>query len=219
MTEYANSEPTKMALIMAAGKLFAEHGIDAVTTRAIARKAQESLGVIHYHFGNKDGLLVAVMDYASEYWRDDPLGSFLNRNRLLLQTPDGQEKLIVQMIKIYLSIIFSPNRPTWSRTLIFQLIQRDLPISQKIFDRVAYPCIQAFMEIYHAVAVDRDEEKAYHWSIAIFSSAVVSAVNPLAFQRMNPSRRPSDQFMDKLENSCIDYAVASLRQLRADHGR
>jgi AcrR family transcriptional regulator len=75
MSVYSNSETTRMALIM---ELFAEHGHNAVTTRAIAEKAGENIGVIHYHFGCKDGLINAVMDFVNEPWTHDPLGALLS---------------------------------------------------------------------------------------------------------------------------------------------
>ena len=49
----------------AALRLFAEHGHDAVTVRAIAKAAGVSPALIVHHFGSKDGLRVAVDEYAA----------------------------------------------------------------------------------------------------------------------------------------------------------
>lgn len=49
----------------AALRLFADHGHDAVTVREIARAAGVSPALIVHHFGSKDGLRVAVDEYAA----------------------------------------------------------------------------------------------------------------------------------------------------------
>jgi len=50
------------SLIEAATAVFAEHGYDAATTRAVAERAGCSEGLIHRYFGGKRGLLLAVME-------------------------------------------------------------------------------------------------------------------------------------------------------------
>lgn len=60
----ASGERSRRALIEAAAQLVAEQGWDAVTTRQIARRAGVNQGLIHYHFGSKDGLLHAAFGVA-----------------------------------------------------------------------------------------------------------------------------------------------------------
>lgn len=52
------------ALILAAERLFAEQGIDAVPLRHINQAAnQKNMSAAHYHFGSRDGLVNAVLMY------------------------------------------------------------------------------------------------------------------------------------------------------------
>ena len=52
---------TQVALIEAAERLFAAHGVDAVSTRDIAAAiAARNTNVVAYHFGSKDGLIEAI---------------------------------------------------------------------------------------------------------------------------------------------------------------
>ncbi len=60
----ASGEKTRRGLIEAAAQLVAEQGWDAVTTRQIAQRAGVNQGLIHYHFGSKDGLLHAAFAVA-----------------------------------------------------------------------------------------------------------------------------------------------------------
>ena len=53
---------TKQQLIDAAARAFAEQGVYAASLVEITRQAeQRNRGAVHYHFGGRDGLLVAVL--------------------------------------------------------------------------------------------------------------------------------------------------------------
>lgn len=56
-------EPAREALIAVAERLFAERGVDAVTVRDVVKEAgQRNSSAVQYHFGNKAGLLQAILD-------------------------------------------------------------------------------------------------------------------------------------------------------------
>jgi AcrR family transcriptional regulator len=55
-----NSGP-KLRLVEAAEKLFAENGFEAVSVRDITKEAGANVAAVNYHFGSRDGLVVAVM--------------------------------------------------------------------------------------------------------------------------------------------------------------
>lgn len=57
---------TRQQLIDAALRLFAAHGYDAVTIRALAREAGVNLAAANYHFGGKQGLYHAVLEDIAE---------------------------------------------------------------------------------------------------------------------------------------------------------
>ena len=48
---------SKEAFLDAATRLFAAHGYDGMTIRDVAKEAGATLGTLHYHWGNKDGLV------------------------------------------------------------------------------------------------------------------------------------------------------------------
>jgi AcrR family transcriptional regulator len=53
--------PTERRLILAAERLFAERGIDAVSLRAIMAAAGTNIASVHYHFGSKESLVRALI--------------------------------------------------------------------------------------------------------------------------------------------------------------
>lgn len=57
------ADQTRMALVIAALRLFGSKGFDGTSTREIAAAAGANVGSISYHFGGKDGLRMAAADH------------------------------------------------------------------------------------------------------------------------------------------------------------
>lgn len=58
---------TRKRLTIAALQLFAEEGIDAVSMRTINTNAgARNASAVHYHFGNKQGIIEAVIEFIKE---------------------------------------------------------------------------------------------------------------------------------------------------------
>jgi len=199
-----------MALIMAAGELFAEHGIDAVTTRAIALKAAANIGIIHYHFKSKEGLIEAVLDFATELWKNNPLGNFLENHRELLKTAEGQSKLLTGIIDLFFKIIFSRQKPSWCCTLSFQIFQRDLPVADRVFAKAGKPNVDSLMEIYQTISGNHDFETSYCWALATIATPIIMAIDTQSSQRIHPDGQMSSDFLTKLQAVCTHNALAGL---------
>jgi AcrR family transcriptional regulator len=64
VVEDPRSTLTRRALIESAERLFAEHGIEAVSLRQVAlASGQRNHSVVPYHFGSKDGLVSAIFEW------------------------------------------------------------------------------------------------------------------------------------------------------------
>jgi len=62
----AQGRSTRAQLLSAAGELLCEEGYAATSTRAVAERAGTRLSLVHYHFGSKRGLLLAVLEDLTE---------------------------------------------------------------------------------------------------------------------------------------------------------
>lgn len=71
----ASGAVTRLAILRAAERLFAERGFAGASLRGIVAEAGVNLAAVNYHFGSKEGLIRAVFA-----WRLEPL----NRERLRL---------------------------------------------------------------------------------------------------------------------------------------
>ncbi len=88
-------KPTKERLIDAAAELFAEHGFEGTSVRAVCRKAQTSANMIHHFFGNKEGLRTALLQrFSTEV--------FLTPLRIIEDDPKTAEELAIRF-ELFLS--------------------------------------------------------------------------------------------------------------------
>ena len=58
----ARGEATRLRILDATRDVLVERGYSGTTTRAVAQRAKIHLSLVHYHFGGKQQLLVAVLE-------------------------------------------------------------------------------------------------------------------------------------------------------------
>jgi AcrR family transcriptional regulator len=92
MTQAAD---TRRRLVEAASEAFAEHGILNASLVEVTRRAgQRNRGAVHYHFGSREGLLVAVLEQHAEFLAQRE-GELLARARA---TPDDDLTSVLEAI-------------------------------------------------------------------------------------------------------------------------
>ena len=86
---------TRQRLLDAATRVFAEQGVDTASLLEVARRAgQRNRGAVHYHFGSRDGLLVAVLEQYAGFLAERE-GELLARAE---QTPDTDLASVVEAV-------------------------------------------------------------------------------------------------------------------------
>jgi len=97
----ARGEATRTALIEAAESLFAEAGVEAVSTRQIgAAIGSSNTNVVAYHFGSKDALILEVYRHR--------LPAIDRRRRELLDQADanGAGSNLIELIRVFWRPLF-----------------------------------------------------------------------------------------------------------------
>ncbi len=63
-------QETRLKILDAARQMLVEHGAGGTSTRSVAEEAGVPLSLVHYHFGGKQGLLVAVLERQRELFAE-----------------------------------------------------------------------------------------------------------------------------------------------------
>lgn len=104
--------PTAVSLMDATERLLIDGGHAAVTTRHVAEEAGQAHGLIRYHFGSLNGLMVATLQRAADRILDRQRelyageGSFLEKWQKAMEyletdlTEDGFPKLALELISL-----------------------------------------------------------------------------------------------------------------------
>lgn len=88
--------PGAQLIIRTAERLFSEHGLEAVSTRLISREAgHKNHSALQYHFGNRDGLIEAILDY-----RVTPLNE-KRLQRLEQLKHDGGHYQVKELVRVF----------------------------------------------------------------------------------------------------------------------
>ena len=98
---------TRQRLLDAAGEVFAERGFRAATVRDICQRAQANIAAVNYHFGDKERLYTAVLQYA--------FGCALERYPPLLDL-DGDasaEQRLRAFIRSFMLRCLGEGSPAW----------------------------------------------------------------------------------------------------------
>src|SRR5215510_678883 len=90
---YARGEETRARIVLAALKLFGEHGFAGASTRDIAAVAGVNAPALQYYFDSKEGLYLACVEHiVSRVW--DVLGDAVKRAEIAVAEDRGPAQLI-----------------------------------------------------------------------------------------------------------------------------
>lgn len=210
MAQPTEQENTRIALIKAAGKLFTENGIEGTSIREIAKAAGTDSSMIKYYFGNKDGLIKAVIDFVLEPWESRSLTSYVRENEHLFATKDGQRQLVAEVIALCFEFMAPDAELPWKNTFLMQCTQHNHIGRQTVLEKVVIPDSTLFMEIFSRITGNDDAESAHCWSLTFTGAAFLFACNPALIQMAHPGRMLSPSFYRRLQHFCTCEALWTL---------
>lgn len=163
---------TRNVLMMTAGKLFAEHGYDKVSTRMIADTAGVNLGGIHYHFGSKEKLYIEAFKYAVEKSRSVRFGQASAEFPDLMQTPEGQAELVCIVSERTFADLQDATESAWVHEIILRELYFPSSAEEALAVHVFKPHLEATLDFFHVVNPDYTLADKLFFSSYIGSNAL-----------------------------------------------
>lgn len=115
-------EGTRYALVMAGLELFGEQGLEATSTRMLAKKSNANVSAIPYYFGSKEGLYKAVLEYIVQ--RVKLFFGLLMRDDLFVEddaslSPEEARQKLHKIVGGAIRLFVESDEPkAWSRLVI-----------------------------------------------------------------------------------------------------
>lgn len=160
MATYSSSEQTRNALIRAAGELAAEVGFDNVSTRAIASRAGENAGSIHYHFGGKKNLFKEVLMEATRDMRETTIPNIFAHYEPVLATLEGQSAVVRALVHSIIRSFFGNDDPLWHCQALFQVLRKESDLRDFIVREVLTPLKMIEKSLFRAIHPDMTSMEA-----------------------------------------------------------
>jgi AcrR family transcriptional regulator len=124
--------------LTAARKLFAGRGFHEVSTRQLARAAEVNPAMIHYYFGDKEGLYRAMLETVFD--------RLVGAVREVAATP-GEAGPIVEILELYAETL---TRDPWiPRLMIREVLSDGAPFREEFIERFAGPAAALVPSVIH----------------------------------------------------------------------
>jgi TetR/AcrR family transcriptional regulator, regulator of cefoperazone and chloramphenicol sensitivity len=207
---YSTSERTKQVLVGAAGELLAERGVGRVSTRAIAERAGENIGTIHYHFGSKDGLLKEVLLFACHSQVGPTLQELVKAHEDRLGDVEGQVEAVRALIRHLMRETFSPERPRWCSRALYHVAQHSGSLRNFLREEMMDPLFDAVTHLVHRIRPDWTAHAAnVWWHMAIGSVVFHADHSEIVLERLGSEMYPAD-YLANLEQRIVGDALRAL---------
>ncbi|MDX6741315.1 helix-turn-helix domain-containing protein [Actinocorallia sp. A-T 12471] len=147
-------------LLDAAGPLFAEHGYDAVSVRAVNKAAGMNPAAVHYHFGSKEALATALLERRlGDLWS----GRLAELEGLLTgSAPVPAARIAALLVEPLAALAHDPER-RWLGRLLAKIVRSGHPLPWH--SAWSYPEPWAAL-LARAVPGLPPEEAALRWRLA-----------------------------------------------------
>lgn len=205
MATYRSSIKTRKSLIKAAGELVSEKGFNGVSTRAIARRARQNIGSIHYHFGSKLKLFEAVVGEVARRWQAVPAEDLLVDCDLTSR--QGQAEAIRLIVKRISGLLFDPSSPGWHSRVIYQLAQSPEALKEVFRQAVAIPEQEQVKKVLRSIAPDLSDEQVLIHFYVLVAPLLLHAdyQQPLLLRLKKPAY--DSAYLKNLVDICIRQAL------------
>ncbi len=191
---YQVSENTRRALILAAGELFAQRDVGVVSVREITAKAGVKVNAISYHFGGKDGLVDAVVDYALSHWQTGRFQEYYNQMESQLDTREGGRRAVIGLLQIYYDQTCPRGKPAWHNMFLLRLISDHGRGRDRVAAIISRAPLILFSKLFSRITGCSDPEVAHCWLLNVIGAAAVYSGNLLLNRRFDPDSEADRRF-------------------------
>ncbi|WP_428634905.1 TetR/AcrR family transcriptional regulator, partial [Sedimenticola sp.] len=132
-----DGEPsTRTMLLKTARRLFARDGYQAVSVRRLAQEAGVNPAMVHYHFRNKEGLYLAVIE--------ETVSPLLQRLATLVADGPLSQAALEDLLHSYLRLL---QRESWLPPLVTrEVLLRDGPLQNAFSSQIASQMAKGLMD-------------------------------------------------------------------------
>jgi AcrR family transcriptional regulator len=209
-----SSSATEKRLLEAAGEIFAEVGYRSATVRQICEKAGANIAAVNYHFGDKEGLYMAVLRsvpdaHAEKFPADRGL-----------QPGASAERRLAAYIESLLHRVFDEGRPGWhSKIMAREMIEPTRALDTLVAE-IARPVHQELASIIRELLGSRAAGDAVRLcTLSVLSQCVYYHHARSVLSRLYPEQEYSSEDTSQLATHITRFSLGALAHFAQANGR
>ncbi len=201
MTREKNTrKDTRNLLMMTAGRLFAEHGYDKVSTRKIADTAQVNLGGIHYHFGSKEKLYIEAFKYAINKSKASRFGEAAIEFPDLMHTPEGQAEIIRTVVERIFQNLYQSQETAWVHQLILRELYFPSSAETTLLTQVFMPTLEESLTFFDRIKSGLTQGDKLYFAVYPGSNALFYFTTIRPFGKMYGQAFDREDYLKKAQH-------------------
>lgn len=199
-----------MKLINAAGEIVINEGLQALTIRAVAKRAGEQINSVHYHFGSKEGLYIETLKYAISDWVEYDWSEYVKKNIDLFSTLSGKVQVIKDLVDIHFNFVFLSEKPSWCLNILSASMQAPGNGRDYIVESFGKAHYKMLLKVFKLIKPEGSTNDAHMWTM-FFMSPFLHATIFLPHTLMTPQfRTSSKKFIPRLKSYLLNIYLISL---------
>lgn len=200
---------TKQRLIEAAGEIFAQKGFHKATVRTICARARTNGAAVNYHFGNKESLYIAVLEYAYQCSHQ----KFPHDIGLDGEATPAQR--LRAFVRSYLLRIFDEGRPAWHGKLLASEMSQPTAALDDLMDKFVRPRTAKLIELAGELLGETvDSEQVRLCARSIIGQCLFYYNCRPIISRLFPEQDYSPADIENLADHITQFSLGALHGLR-----
>ncbi len=207
----------KLALILAAGELFAETGLDGTSVRAIAEKVGANIAAINYHFGGKENLYTEALRHVIQECECRGARQALE-DESHFATPERKAALLRDLVRERFTSYFSPSRPQWYGRLVIRSMLDPTPSLETVVKQLMFPEHEALVQVFQRINPALTADAARLWAFSLIGQIGFYVFGESVILMVLNTRRYTADFMDAAAEHVSRMMIAAMGlPLLAEH--
>ncbi len=206
--ESSTGAETRLRLLEAAGEVFTKRGFRNSTIREICRRARANLAAVNYHFGDKERLYAAVMEYAQARAREKyPLASGENADI----SPAQRLHAFIHHVMFSL---FAGGVPSWLGQLMAQEMIEPTAALDALVEKAIRPMSEKLAAIVgELLGAGMTDEQIRLCQLSIIGQCLHHRNARPVIQRLFPQQQYGPEDIAALADHITRFSLGALRGL------
>jgi TetR/AcrR family transcriptional regulator, regulator of cefoperazone and chloramphenicol sensitivity len=210
MSVQDQSLETRQRLLEAAGEVFAERGFRAATVRDICQHAKANVAAIHYHFGDKEALYLALLKSCA----DDALKRFPPTLGLSGSATAGEK--LHAFVRSFLFRIADKGRPAWHGRLMAREMAEPTAALDDLINDVYRPLIhQAEDVVRELMGRQSNDDVVLNCARSVLGQCLYYYHARPVIQRMTPQQQFEPADIEHLADHITKFSLAALKEYKS----